>query len=152
MVATVRTQETGYEAMVRLAEKARAEGVKLYHDPVTGSYVASSGTDASKAYVVTPHSCECQGWAQWGRCKHVAALHAAIGWIAKPGEGPARTPQVVDVIIGETIPAPVCRHCGGTGSVVRQRSRWIGGGRTGYRNEWSVIETCEHCTAAQVAA
>lgn len=143
MVTTTRTQETGYEALARLANKARSEGVKLYRDQATGTYVATSGTDAAKAYVVTPHTCECQGFASHGRCKHIGALHAAIGWIAKSVVMPA---PVVTIIVGETIPAtPVCTHCDGRGYQIKAR-------RIG-RGEFVREDVpCPLCTAAKVAA
>lgn len=37
----------------------------------------------------------------------------------------------------------ICQDCKGTGVIVRHRSRWIGGGKLGYRDEWTVRETCE---------
>jgi hypothetical protein len=38
-VAIFRTQETRKDALIRLANKAHAEGVKLYRDPKDGRYV-----------------------------------------------------------------------------------------------------------------
>jgi hypothetical protein len=43
-----------------------------------------------------------------------------------------------------------CIDCQGTGTVERQRSRWIGGGQTGYRSEWTVAMPCEACQGAGV--
>jgi hypothetical protein len=37
----------------------------------------------------------------------------------------------------------MCRRCGGIGRTEHRRSRWIGGGKTGYRSEWVVIESCD---------
>jgi hypothetical protein len=37
----------------------------------------------------------------------------------------------------------MCTRCGGTGRIEHQRSRWIGGGKTGYRSEWTVFEACD---------
>jgi len=132
MVTRTRTQETGYEALARLAQKARTEGVQLRHDRLTGQYVATSGTTPGKTYAVTPHSCICKGFGRHGRCKHVAALQTALGWIARPGETPA--------------PATLaCPSCEGTGVVEHRHSKWVGGGRTGYRSEWTEPVPCDHC-------
>lgn len=38
-----------------------------------------------------------------------------------------------------------CGRCHGTGEIQHHRSRWIGGGRTGYRSEWTITEMCS-CT------
>ena len=42
----------------------------------------------------------------------------------------------------------ICRKCNGEGTITRHRSRWIGGGRNGYRSEWTVSETCQACGGA----
>ncbi|HWV23034.1 MAG TPA: zinc finger domain-containing protein [Thermomicrobiales bacterium] len=127
MVATIRQQETGYEALVRLAGKARKEGVQLLHSERTGAYVATSGTTAGKRYAVTPHSCECQGFRKWGRCKHVAALQTALGWIEKPVETPAHVPA-----------GTVCRHCEGRGFWIQARNRG--------RGQFERVDVpCQHC-------
>lgn len=44
----------------------------------------------------------------------------------------------------------ICRTCGGTGSIVRHRSRWIGGGKLGYRSTWTVLERCKDCEGASM--
>lgn len=36
-----------------------------------------------------------------------------------------------------------CTRCDGTGRIDHHRSRWIGGGKLGYRSTWTVIETCD---------
>ena len=38
---------------------------------------------------------------------------------------------------------------GGTGRVEKARSRWIGGGKAGYRSPWTMIEACE-CGGAMI--
>lgn len=135
MVATIRRQETGYEALVRLAGKARKEGVQLLHSRQKGVYVATSGTVEGGHYAVTPHSCECKGFARCGRCKHIAALQTALGWIARPEETPVASPSIGNA----------CEWCEGTGAVKHRRSRWVGGSKTGYRQIWTVDEPCPHC-------
>lgn len=38
-----------------------------------------------------------------------------------------------------------CGKCSGTGRQLEHRSRWIGGGKSGYRSEWDIAVTCETC-------
>lgn len=38
-----------------------------------------------------------------------------------------------------------CRKCSGTGQTLEHRSRWIGGGKSGYRSEWDIPVTCQRC-------
>lgn len=104
MAQVAHTQETGYERMIRLAAKARKEGVELLHSAKTNQYFATSGTQAGTRYAVTPHSCECKGHARFGYCKHRAALQTALGWIEQPEATPATASADT-----------VCRHCDGRG-------------------------------------
>lgn len=106
MVATLRTQETPVDALVRLAGKARKEGVKLQHNPATGQYFASSVSTPGTRHHLTAASCDCKGFTQYGRCKHYAALMAALGFL----------PQT-----GEAAPADTCRSCEGRGFHITAR-------------------------------
>jgi len=106
MVATIRRQETTEQALSRLAGKARHEGVRLQLNPRTGQYFATSGTTAGKRYAVTGFSCECHGFATHGRCKHYAALMAALGFLPQSGEA---------------APADPCRSCEGRGYHIKAR-------------------------------
>ncbi len=81
MVALVHSQETPTDALVRLAAKARTEGVQLFRDRSDGRYYASSASTPGTLYMVTGYPCECRGFVAHGRCKHYAALMAALGWI-----------------------------------------------------------------------
>ncbi len=65
---------------MRLLAKARREGVRLFRDRSDGRHYASSGTTPGRLYYVTGFSCECRGFVAHGRCKHHAALLAALGW------------------------------------------------------------------------
>lgn len=74
---TTRQQETLEAALVRLADKARAEGVTLQRDSRTVQFYATSGTVAGKRYEVSAYACTCQGNQRHGYCKHMAAVAPA---------------------------------------------------------------------------
>lgn len=87
----------------RAADRAIAEGVRVMQLPTTGVWVATSGTDAATAYVVTETGCECHAGAHGDPCcKHRAALRLHLGLLAAP-----------------VVPAPVaavCDTCRGSGT------------------------------------
>ncbi|MDP9366990.1 MAG: hypothetical protein M3Q03_01735 [Chloroflexota bacterium] len=62
----------------RLAAKAVKEGIEVRRLS-TGQWVAGSGSDAAKAYLVSLDRCECDGHGWTGRCKHRAALASTLG-------------------------------------------------------------------------
>ena len=72
-----------------------------------------------RCYAVTAYSCTCRGFAGHQRCKHLAALLSALGWLNEAPITPEPAPLVVDV------PAP-CRHCEGRGFWIKARR--AGGG------------------------
>lgn len=72
--------ETEGHAMRRLLAKARTEGIRLGRDD-RGHYWASSTSRPGHWYEVTGFSCTCPGFQGHQRCKHLAALHAHLGWI-----------------------------------------------------------------------
>ena len=123
---TVKTAEL--EQVMRLAAKAKAEGVRLYVDRRDNRHYASSGTTEGRLYFVTLASCTCPGFAAHGHCKHWAALQLAIALPGPPEPNPS-----------------VCSACAGNGVIEQPRSRWIGGSRTGFRDEWSVAAPCRGC-------
>ncbi len=76
----IRITETERTALTRLLAKARAEGVKLTRDQ-DGRHFASSVSQPGKLHYVTGLSCDCRGFIAHQRCKHLAALLAAKGWL-----------------------------------------------------------------------
>ena len=84
---TVKTAEL--EQVMRLAAKAKAEGVRLYVDRRDGRHYASSASTAGRLYFVTLASCTCPGFAAHGHCKHWAALQLAIVLEGTPEPDPA---------------------------------------------------------------
>jgi len=88
--------ETERHAMQRLLAKARAEGVKLGRD-AEGRYWAASTSIPGVWYALTAISCTCKGFAGHQRCKHLAALHAHLGWLTEdvdPEPEPTKAPIV----------------------------------------------------------
>ena len=76
----IRITETERTALTRLLAKARTEGVKLLRDQ-DGRHYASSVSQPGKLHYVTGLSCDCRGFIAHQRCKHLAALLAAKGWL-----------------------------------------------------------------------
>ena len=76
----IRITETERTALTRLLAKARTEGVKLTRDQ-NGRHYASSVSTPGRRYLVTGYSCTCRGFIAHQRCKHLAALLAAKGWL-----------------------------------------------------------------------
>lgn len=72
----------------RRATQAEREGVRVMVDARTGQHVATSASDASRCYHVTPSGCTCRGFTYWGRCKHHSLLLAELGRIPD-GDGPS---------------------------------------------------------------
>ncbi len=72
--------ETQRQALTRLLDKARAEGVTLSRDQ-DGRHYASSVSQPGTRHYVTGYSCDCRGFAAHGHCKHYAALLASKGWL-----------------------------------------------------------------------
>jgi len=79
--------ESRTEALRRLAQVARESGVKLMRD-TEGNYWATSVSEPGMLYRLEPDSCECRGFAMHRRCRHLAALHAHLGWLENPDPTP----------------------------------------------------------------
>jgi hypothetical protein len=77
----IRLEAEREDAVRRLARKARAEGVQLYHDAKDGRHYTSSVSTPGRMYYVTGVSCDCMGFASHGRCKHHSAMLVALGWV-----------------------------------------------------------------------
>jgi len=131
--------ETVDQARRRLAEKARQEGVKLTLDDDGRWYASSVSTPGTRHYL-TAYSCDCVGFCNHGRCKHNSALLACLGWLDLDDD-PEPTP-----------PAMGCPVCHGAGTIVQHHSRWIGGGKLGWRDRWDSLATCHECRGEEVAA
>jgi len=134
--------ETIDQARRRLAEKARQEGVTLTLDD-DGRWYASSVSQAGTRHYVTAYSCDCVGFCNHGRCKHHCALLSCLGWLdldddSEPDPAGAARPD--------------CAVCQDMGEVEVRHSRWIGGSRLGFRDQWATAARCPVCHGAEVAA
>jgi len=92
-MVTTHAAETLEEARVRLAAKARQDGVTLTVEE-DGRHYATSTSTPGKLHYVTGYSCDCPGFANRGRCRHHSALLSAMGWLddadpEPPMPGPA---------------------------------------------------------------
>ena len=96
MVTTtqVRITETERTSLLRLLAKARAEGVKLTRDQ-DGRHYATSTSTPGRRYLVTGYSCTCRGFIAHQRCKHLAALLAAKGWLDGTPEPTPPAPMAI---------------------------------------------------------
>ncbi len=87
--------------------RALAEGVQVRQLAGSGAWIATSGSDATAAYLVNGQACECQA-GEYGDpvCKHRAAFWHALGSLDLE-------PEPVAVVA----PAPIatCLTCGGNG-------------------------------------
>ena len=78
---TERIARAAIENRERLGAKGEREGVRILVDHRTGQHVATSASDGSRCYHVSPVGCTCKGFASWGRCKHHSLLLAELGRI-----------------------------------------------------------------------
>ncbi len=112
-MSTVTAQPESREAaLIRLADQARTTGVKLYMDRKDGRFYASSRSQPGTFHRLSGFSCSCQGFIRHGRCAHLAALHAALGWL----EAPDPTPPTGSSLVTVTSDTVSCPTCNGTGS------------------------------------
>ncbi len=123
--------ETREDALRRLLEVAKESGVRLGVDHA-GDYWATSVSEPGRLYPVGPESCGCRGFATHRRCRHLAALWSHLGFL-DPEPDPA----------GAALPD--CAVCLDAGLIDAPRSRWVGGCRTGYRDEWTSPTPCPSC-------
>ncbi len=115
----------------RLAEQARANGVRLLSEGLSGERFATSATDPNTVYRLTAYSCTCRGFTHHQRCQHHALLLAELEWLPAPVE---------------PVPAPaVCPACGGRGIDPACRGHRVAAG-------YSVLCPCDRCQGAGTTA
>ncbi len=101
-------------------QRALAEGLQVRQLAGSGTWIATSGTDAAAAYLVSANGCECQA-GEFGDpvCKHWAMLWHALGLLdLEPDASSVVEPEMVTT----------CPACGGTGFHATCRGHWIAGG------------------------
>ncbi len=93
--------------------RALAEGIQVRQLAGSGAWIATSGSDAAAAYLVSGDSCECQAGEHGDPiCKHRAAFWHAQGALDLDPE-PAATPAPVVVEPAPT--SATCPTCNGNG-------------------------------------
>jgi len=110
------------------AKRAAAEGVTVRQLAGSGAWIATSGSDITIAYEVTPWHCECRaGEFDDPICKHRATLRVRLGWLTVE---PDPEPPAAAVPIRQ--PEQPCASCHGYG--------WgygtVSGGRTDRLTCW----------------
>ncbi len=113
----------------RLADQARANGVRLLSEGLSGERFATSATDPNTVYRLTAYSCTCKGFCHTGRCQHHALLLAELGWLPDLEPAPASVATCptcggrgIDPacsghpVAGMTVHCP-CHACQGAGTV-----------------------------------
>jgi hypothetical protein len=128
--------ETRAQALCRLAQVARESGVKLMRDS-EGEYWATSVSEPGWLYAVSPESCGCRGFATHRRCRHVAALHAHLGYFDPEPPAP----------VAAAAPDR-CDECHGAGTVPAT----ISTGPTSWRYDSTVCSTCHGVGTISAAA
>ncbi len=133
---TTHAAESRTDAMRRLLVVAKESGVRLGVDH-HGDFYATSVSEPGRLYPVGPQSCGCRGFATHLRCRHLAALWSHLGYLDDEPE---------------PTPAAGCPVCQDTGEMVVRHSRWIGGSRLGFRDQWTTAARCPVCRGEEVAA
>jgi len=128
IIATTTAPESREDALMRLAVQARASGVRLFQDRSDGRFYASSRSQPGALHRLTAWTCSCPGFVRHSRCSHLAALHAALGWLERDPD-PEPTPPATPI---------TCSECGGRGEIqdleVRQHGR--------FAMQWTSCPTC----------
>lgn len=75
----VRPIESREDRIFRHLQRAKAEGVTILTEAVTGETFATSSTMDGAIYRVSETGCSCQGFTSHGCCKHFAAILDHIG-------------------------------------------------------------------------
>ncbi len=116
----------------RLADQARANGVRLLSEGLSGERFATSATDPNTVYRLTAYSCTCKGFCHTGRCQHHALLLAELGWLPD-----------VEPITGAVDARPAaCPTCHGAG--------WVKATTGGWLTDWVGIP-CRDCSDHRAA-
>jgi hypothetical protein len=108
----------------RALRRALEQGVDVRQLATSGVWVASSGTDATAAYVVTPDDCECRAAAEGDRvCKHRALLRHILGDLPLDPEPP--TPAAPAAPARPS--CPICFDVGAFAIIVGPggRAEWV---------------------------
>jgi len=87
---------SAFSALWRLALVAAERGVRVFHEPVSGRYFATSDGESSILHAVSLSACSCRVFARWGRCIHEAALRVTLDPLVLHGTSTAETHPAAD--------------------------------------------------------
>jgi hypothetical protein len=90
MATTIRTVETGEQALQRLFTVARECGTRILRDH-EGRFYGTSASEPEVLHPVGPDSCSGRGFLAHGRCRHIAALLDHLGQLPDPTPSPSMT-------------------------------------------------------------
>ena len=107
-------------------DRAIREGVEVQQLAGSGAWIATSGTDRTKAYGVTLHACECPGGEHGYVCKHRARLAFEVGALAFDHDDTEPEPPAVAAPLRVPVPPPACAACRDNGYVTRQSAAFPG--------------------------
>jgi hypothetical protein len=95
---TTHAAETEREAIARLLDKAKTEGVTIVRDHTDGRFYASSVSRPGAMHYVTAYSCTCIGFSRHQRCKHLVALWSHLGYFGPEPDLEPTSPAAVAVV------------------------------------------------------
>lgn len=127
--------ETTPQRFYRLAQKAVIEGCRTLRVYGSGHFLVTSASDPGTAYQVDREckTCNCQGFARHGACKHIALVLAELGELPDPNPEPPAPAIALPVPVEEHDEAAttrvqiVCEACTGTGqdAYLNTMGEWI---------------------------
>ncbi len=108
-VTTRPVRRASHERWQAALQRALDEGVQVRQLAGSGAWIATSGSDAAAAYLVSGNGCECQA-GEFGDpiCKHRAAYWHALGALDLESE-PATAARPAPATVA------TCPSCGGNG-------------------------------------
>jgi hypothetical protein len=98
------------EQVQAAAQRAKARGVRIVCEPISGEWFATSGSDPGRLYRVTAVSCTCPAFLERQHCQHNALLLVERGWDGDDPDPDPATPAAA--LVPATVPCSVCTGSG----------------------------------------
>jgi hypothetical protein len=93
-------------ALSMLAKEAKRRGIQILVEHETNAHYATSHRNPDVVYRVAAQSCTYPGFLLWGRCTHLAALHAEEGRL--PPDDEPDPPAPAGDHADAAMPCPAC--------------------------------------------